>query len=250
MSNFINRATESAKTHSPELLAAAAVLGVATTGVFAYRAGRQYGQAEIEATHILNPNGHVLTGKEKFEMGWRNLVLPFSSGLITSVAVIGGTTILRRRNTALLSAVALSEAAFREYRDKAIEVGGKTKDKKVVDAIAQDQVDATENREILFVGDGNVLCFDRLTGRYFESNKPELERAEIEINRQILGQMYASQNDWYERIGLDRVSDGDNVGWNNDNPLEVEFSAIFKNDKPVMAIGYRFQPKIGFAKIW
>lgn len=247
---LIARTGDTVKEHSPAILASLGVAGIATTGFLAYQAGRAYGRAEIEATHILDTNHHTLTGKEKFEMGWKRLVLPMSVGAITALSIVSGATISAHRQAALMSALALTETAFRDYRNKSIELNGKTKEQKVVEAVAQDRVNKAEGAEIVFIGDDKVLCFESLTGRFFESTRTDIEKAEIEINRQILSEMYASQNEWYDQIGLSRVSNGDNIGWNNNTPLEVTFSAVFKDDKPVMAIDYRFQPIIGFHKIW
>lgn len=250
---FLNRTQETIKDHSPTILAGIAVGGVVGTGLLAHKAGRIYQQEVIEATHILDPTDRVLTGKEKFEMGWRRHLPALILGGVTVTCIVASTTIGNRRNAALMSLVAVGETAFREYRDKVETVVGKPKAAKVIDELAQDKVAAThveKGNEIVYLGDDEVIFFDMLTSRYFSSTKANVEKAEIEINRQILGDMYASQNDWYNKIGLSSVSQGDDIGWNNDRPLEVQFSATIKDDKPVFAVSYRHAPMPGFHKNW
>ena len=250
---FINRTQQTLKDNSTTILAGLAVGGVVGTGLLAHKAGRIYQQDVIEATHIIDPNDRVLTGKEKFEMGWRTHAPVIILGGVTITCIVASTAIGNRRNAALMSMVAVGETAFREYRDKVEAVVGKPKAAKVVDEIAQDKVTDTpveKGSEIVFMGDDKVIFFDSLTGRFFNSTRLEVERAEVDLNRQILGDMYASQNEWYDKLGLGHVSGGDDLGWNNERPLEVQFSATIKDDKPVFALTYRHAPMPGFHKIW
>lgn len=250
---FVNRTQETIKDNAPTILAGLAVGGVVGTGLLAHKAGRVYQQEIIEATHVLDPTDRVLTGKEKFEMGWKRHIPVLLIGSVTVTCIVAGTAIGNRRNAALMGMVAIGETAFREYRDKVEEVVGKPKASKVVDEIAQDKVNAThveKGNEIVFLGDDEVIFFDTLTGRFFSSTRSKIEKAEIDLNRQILGDMYASQNEWYDKIGLGHVQQGDDLGWNNERPLEVQFSATIKDDKPVFALSYRHAPMPGFHKIW
>lgn len=249
---FINRTQETVKENAPSILAGIAVGGVVGTGLLAHRAGRIYQQQVIEATHIIDSNDRVLTGKEKFEMGWRHHAPAILLGGLTITCIVASTAIGNRRNAALMSLITVGETAFREYREKVEKVVGRPKAEKVVDEIAQDKVTATSagSKELVFLGNDEVIFFDTLTSRFFTSTRTAIEKAEIDLNRQILGDMYASQNEWYDKIGLEHVSEGDNIGWNNERPLEVQFSATIKDDKPVYALSYRHAPMPGFHKIW
>lgn len=247
LESFVKKTGQTLQEHSPSILAALGVAGVVATGYLANRAGLQ---ASPRLYEVEEAKGEPLTGKEKVDVTWK-LYIPVFFAAGTSIAcIIASTTVSNRRNTALMSAVTLGETAFREYREKMIEVAGKQKDQKAVDAIAQDKVDSAEKSEVVFVGDDKILCFDTLTGRFFESTRSLIEKAEININRQILGDMYASQNDWYDAVGLKRIDGGDEVGWNNETPLDIMYSAVLEDDKPVLAVSYRFLPKLGFSKIW
>lgn len=239
---FLKSTKSTVQENSPSILAALAVGGVATTGYVAYQVGFNTGR-DIERRE--GELGIVATGKEKFERYWKSHIPVFILGATTVACVIAGTAINNRRNAILGGTLAITETAYREYRDKVEKVITKPKREQIDQELAQDKLEKTDS-EIVFVGNDSVLAFDTLTSRYFESTKLAVERAEVEINRRLLSDMYVSQNEWYDAIGLPRVAMGDNVGWNHDHPLEVKFIALMKDDKPVMALDYRFLPSVGF----
>lgn len=231
------------KENSPSILAALAVGGVVTTGLAAYSFGHRYGyeEAMLEETQSVR-----LTGKEKVERYWRPVVpvLLVASGTI--FCVVASTVVSNRRNAALGGLVALGEVTLREYKDKVREVVTKDKAERVERELAQDKLDRQDSNEVVFVGDGDILMFDVLTSRTFKSSKLAVERAEVEIGRRLLSDMYISQNEWYDEIGLPRVAMGDDQGWNHDMPLEVKFVALIKDEKPVIGVDYKFHPSITF----
>lgn len=234
--------------NSPVILTGLATAGVVTTAVMAAkavpRALNSVWEAESEFTE-------PITAKQKVQLTWRYFVPAGIMGSATIACIIGAHTISTRRSAALASAFALSETAFKEYREKAVEVAGKAKEKAIREGVAQDKVNEAEGAsEIVLLGGDDILCFDTYTSRFFKSSKNALEKAEVEINRRILNEMYASLNDWYNLIGLKTVSEGDNLGWNNDHPLELIFSAVFEEGKPVAAIDYRFSPRPDFSRVW
>lgn len=245
--NLIDQLVTTSKANAPALLTAAGITGVLTTAIVSHRVGYKVAN-EISWTEIREKR--PLTAKEKVELYWKSYIPPVVLAGVTVGCVFSATSVSLRRNALLMSALSLSEKTYREYRDEVVQTLGKAKDQKVSDAIATEKVKRAEGSEVVFVGDDKVLVFDTLSSRFFQSTRAEIERAEIEINRQILGDMYASQNEWYDKLGLDPVGTGDDIGWNNNRPLEVVFSAVLREDKPVLALSYRFQPYPGFHKIW
>ena len=229
--------------NSPSILAALGVGGVVTTALAAYNFGYHYGRDEEQR---ITEGERPLTGKEKFEAYWRPIVPTLLVAGTTITCIVASTAISNRRNAALGGLVALGEVTLREYKDKVREVVTKDKAERVDRELAQKKLDQNENNEVVFVGDGDILMFDVLTSRTFKSSKLAIERAEVEIGRRLLSDMYISQNEWYDEIGLPRVSMGDDIGWNHDLPLEVKFIPLIKDEKPVIGVDYKFHPSITF----
>ncbi len=248
LETFLNTTKQTVQDNSPSILAALAVGGVVTTGLIAHSAGVQYGR-DLEYRVSVNDNHVPLTGKEKFELYWKSHAPIFIIGATTITCIIAGTAINNRRNAALAGLVTLGEVTLREYKDKVAQVVTKQKAEQVDKELAQDKLDRADSSEIIYVGDGDILLFDTLTSRTFKSTRLAVEKAEVEMGRKLLGEMYISQNEWYDEIGLDRIAMGDDVGWNHDTPLEVKFIPLIKNDKPVMGIDYRFHPVSSFSRI-
>lgn len=233
--------------NSPTILTALGVAGLVGTVVAAVKATpaavRDIMDAESERTE-------PLTSREKVTLTWKHYIPAAAIGSITGLCIISSNSINSRRNATLISLYTLTDKTLGEYREKVVSILGEQKEQKVRDALAQDQVNSSPNQEIVIFGSGNVLCFDTLTGRHFESNVEKIRKAENDVNRQCINDMYASQNDFYRLIGLPAIAIGEEVGWTTDNPIDVTFSSVLSENKPVLAINYVRQPKIGYHKLW
>lgn len=243
LETFLATSKNTIQENSPSILAALAVGGVVTTGLLAHKAGVTYGRS-IQA--MMDNDEAPLTGEEKVKGYWRTVVPSVLTGAVAITCIIAGTAINNRRNAALAGLVTLGEVTFREYKDKVEKVVTKQKAEQVTRELAQEKLDEVPSKEIIFVDGDEVLFFDTLTSRIFKSTKNAIQAAEVEMGRQLLGDMYVSQNEWYDRIGLPRVAMGDDMGWNHDLPFEVTFHALEKDGKPVLALEYRFRPSSSF----
>jgi len=201
--------------------------------------------------HYYLPHGSILevTQTQKVNLTWKLYVPTVGTGVLTVACIIGANRIGTRRAAAMAAAYSLSEKAFVEYRDKVIEKIGETKEQKVHDAIAQDRVDANpvSSREVIITGGGDVLCHDSITGRYFESNVETLRKAQNDINYKILASNYATLHEFYSLIGLPSTLYSSEVGWNNDNMLELEFTTVLSEEgKPCLSVNYKTYPIRGY----
>ncbi|QCG77534.1 hypothetical protein SEA_DIZZYRUDY_37 [Microbacterium phage DizzyRudy] len=243
LETFLSASKTTVKDNSPSILAALAAGGVVTTALMAHKAGYNYGR---DVQYREDQSEPPMTGKEKFEEYWKSHAPTFILAATTITCIIAGTAINNRRNAILGGTLAITETAYREYRDKVEKVVTKPKREQIDKELAQDKLDKADSSEVIFIGDGDILMFDTLTSRTFKSSKLAVQKAEVEIGRRLLSEMYISQNEWYDELGLPRVSMGDDVGWNHDSPLEVEFVPLEKDDKAVLGLKYRFHPKIGY----
>ena len=108
------------------------------------------------------------------------------------------------------------------------------------------------NSEVVVTEKGNTLCYDGVFGRYFMSDKYAIKDAMNNVNRQIVNDMYASLNDFYDELGLTPVDIGYDLGWNiDDKRLDVEFDyGRADNDNPCLVIGFNVAPKYNYNKLF
>ena len=208
------------------------------------------GKASFKAADILRREEEAsefdfLLPKEKVQLLWKEYIPAAGAGAFAVVCIIGSNRISSRRAAAMATAYAVSERAWAEYKDKVIEKLGAQKEQKVRDELAQDRVDKNpvSTREVIITGAGDVLCYDSITGRYFQSNVEALRKAVNDINRQILHNMYASLYEFYDLIGLPPTEYSQEVGWNSDNELSLDFSTTLSDDgRPCISIQYAVYP--------
>lgn len=233
--------------NAPAILAGTAVAGVVSTGILvgkaSFDAAGDIREVELsKGDPILG--AYTLSTKGRAQLVWKRYIPAVAVAGTTIVCIISGATVAGRRNAALIAAYSVSETMFSEYKDKVIEQIGENKERKVRDSIAEDHIKANPpNNQMVILGDGEVLCFEAITGRYFNSTVQLIRSAENKINYQINNEMYATQNEFFELIGLPATGMGESMGWNNGTPLEVQISSVLTEDeKPALHIGYRRLP--------
>lgn len=188
---------------------------------------------------------HELSRFGKAKLVWRFYIPPSAVCLTTVTCIIVANKIASKKIAALAIASGISERALQEYKEKVIERLGERQDTKLRDEIAQDRVNQhpVGSREIILAGTGEVLCFDLATGRYFQSTVEEIKRAENKINYRLNNFMYASASEFYDEIGLAPTTYTDNVGWNANKHVEVQFSSVLSPDgRPCLAIDFTTPP--------
>ena len=194
-----------------------------------------------------------LTKLEIVQTTWHFFIPPAIMAVGTSAAVIGMHGIHTKRATAILSAYNLTDSAFREYRSKVTNVLGERKELDIREELATDHFQKNpppENRETVIIGEGSVLCLETATGRYFWSDMEKIKQAQNTINAQIIHNMYASQNEFYNLLGIPTTTLGDQLGWNVDALLEIVFgSELDPNGRPCLAMDYQVAPSSHYYKL-
>lgn len=239
------------KKHSPEILTGIGIAGMITTTVMAVRA--------TPKALILIEERKEEIGAEKLEAmdmvktAWACYIPAAITGTLSVACLIGASSVNARRNAALATAYTLSESALKDYQGKVIEMFGDKKNEAVKDAVAKDKVEKNPviTREVIITEKGNTLCYDAISGRYFKSDIEKIKKAECELNRQILDDMYVSLNDFYYEIGLDSVKLGDELGWNVDSGyIDLSFSSQLASDgTPCLVIDYSVAPRYDYRNL-
>jgi len=253
---LVRRAERLVANNGPLILTAIGVTGTITTALFTGRASFKAAKIIANEEHFArmqtgDPDYETNT-RRKFDLTWQLYIPAVGTGVLTVACIIAANRIGSRRAAAMAAAYSLTEKAFVEYKDKVIERMGPHKEQKVRDDIAQDRVTANPvtHREVILTGNGDVLCYDSITGRYFESNVDALRKAQNEINYQILHEMSASLSDLYQLIGLPTTQYSSEVGWNADALLEMRFSTVMStDDRPCISLEYTVYPIRDYCRI-
>lgn len=244
--------------NSSTILTAMSVAGTVSTAILTGRAtfrAAQLIEDETKSIALTYPkeNGDLekygeakinLSRASKVKLVWRVYIPPASVMLTTMTCIIVANKIASKKIAALAVAGGISERALQEYKAKVVEKLGERQDTKIRDEIAQDRVNAQPvQKEVILAGTGEVLCYDMLTGRYFQSTVEELKRAENKINHDLNNFMAASLSEFYDEIGLPSTTYSDSVGWNANKQVEIQFSTVMSTDqRPCIAINFVHPP--------
>lgn len=255
--------------HSPEILMGIGITGMVTTTVMAVRATpkalmlieTEKRKLNYELLEEAKKSGsdvcNQITRLEAIDLvkvTWKCYIPAGITGIVSIACLIGASSVNARRNAALATAYTLSETTLRDYQKKVIETIGEKKEQTVRDAVAKEHIgrDPVENKEVIFSGRGNTLCYDSISGRYFRSDMDAIKKAENELDARLRNEMYISLNEFYYEIGLEplRVI-GDDLGWNIDSGyLDLGFSSQIATDgTPCLVIEYNPAPRYDYRNL-
>lgn len=134
----------------------------------------------------------------------------------STIACIFGANVLNKRNQAsLMSAYALLDNSYKEYKNKVSELYGKDADTHIKSEIAKEKYD---KKDILT--DDKQLFYDFYSGQYFESTMEEVLMAEYNINRDLSTLGYINVNEVNGYFGIDDIEGGDDLGWSTHHNWE------------------------------
>lgn len=249
LSRFIKSVQKTLQKHSPEILTGMGIAGMISTVILAVNATPKALKLIAEAEDAKFNNGHgdtALTKAETVKAAWKCYIPAAVTCTLSAACIIGASSVNLKRNAALATAYQLSEKALTTYKEKVVETIGEEKERIIKDKVAEQQVKEnpkTENK-VFVTGDGDVLCYDAFSGRYFTSSKAKIDEAVNKINKSIIDDWCASLNDFYDELGLDNIKLGEMLGWNaGDDLLEIYYSSQISDDgKPCLVMDFHTNP--------
>lgn len=251
VSNFIKSTKGYLGKHSPEILTGIGVTGMITSTVLAVKATPKALYLLEEAEDI---KGDKLTPIETVKAAWKPYIPAMVTGVASISCIIGASSINAKRNAALATAYKLSEHALVRYRDKVIETIGEKKEKEIKEKVSQEEVDKNpvSKTHVITTSKGNTLCRDSISGRYFKSDLDTIRKVINELNREMTYQNYVSLNEFYSKIGLESIKQGDRLGWNLDSGLiEIDFDTCLSDtEEPCVVIDFTTMPKYDYDRIF
>jgi len=232
------------------ILTGVGVIGTVATAVLTGRATIKAVQV-VDDLAIQDISAGPLEKPEIVKAVWPLYLPAVGVGTTTIAAIIFANRMSSRRAAALAAAYGLSEKAFGEYKEKAVQHLGLKKEEKLVAEIAQDKVNLHPQGQTFIFGDGEVLCYDAPTGRYFKCNVEKIRKAENTVNYEIIHQHAASLSSFYDEIGLPPTSYSDDVGWNMDNLIGLTMSSVLTDEgAPCLVIDFKVAPITGYGKLY
>ena len=194
-----------------------------------------------------------MTRLDKVKACWKCYIPAAITGATSVACLIGASSVHAKRNAALATVYKLSETALTEYKEKVVETIGEKKEKLIKDKVAEERVkkDPVTKNEVFITEKGNTLCYDAISGRYFKSDIEAIKKAENEINKTLLNDMYVSLNEFYDRLGLGHTRLGEELGWRSDDGLsDLCFSSQIADDgTPCLVVDYSIAPRYDYSKI-
>jgi hypothetical protein len=258
----INKAKFLLENHSTTILTGVGVGGTVATAVLTGRASFRAAQLiedEQRAIYAIWQEGQSdlppgpLPKSKKVKLTWMLYLPPVAAGAVTITSIIVANKITSKKIAALAVAGGISERALQEYKEKVVEKLGERQNQKIRDEIAQDRVTnhPLGSTEIILAGTGDVLCYDMLTGRYFQSNVESIKSAENKLNHDMLNHMGASLAEFHDLVGLPATPYTDSVGWSGPDLVKVHFSTTMSQDqRPCVAIDFDRPPVLEWSKMY
>lgn len=220
------------KKNASTILTCAGGAGVIATSVMAVK-------ATPKALSLLEKakeeKGEDLTKVEKVKVAGPAYIPAVIMGVSTIACIFGANILNQRQQAALMSAYALLDNSYKDYRDKVEELYGEGSNDEIKEEIAKDKYEENPHS----VNDGKQLFYDDFSQRYFEATTEQVLRAEHELNRMLAVEYGVYLNEFYELLGIEPTDYGNYLGWSTGELVEAcWYSWIdFQHTKVVMDDG-------------
>ena len=235
--------------NSPHILTGLGCAGVLSTAVLAAKASpKALELIDYEETSRASKRLNPMSNWDKVKLTWKCYIPAGVVGVTTISCIVGANTVNMRRNAALASLYAVSETAFREYKTKVIQEIGKPKETKIRDDIAREHIQQNplQNGSVIFTGNGDVLCYDKMSGRYFTSSYETIRQKVNDLNFRLRNEMRITLNELYYELNLPEIELGHLMEFNvekGDGKIDPHYSTQLSEDgKPCLVIDFVVHP--------
>lgn len=261
LKQFWNKGVTFAEKNSSVILTGLSIAGMVTTAIAAYKASpkaHEIMQKYHDDMKLVDKDDKEAK-REVIKETVKDMTLVMAPSVImgatTAACIIGGHKVNAKKIAVLSAAYNLADGRLKDYQEKIFETAGEQKLQKVREAIAKDHLQsAPDTPNNLIIGDGNVLCMDSYTKRYFQSSAQKIGQAINELSSDVISDMYVTLNDFYDKIGLDQTPIGESFGWNTDDlqrgTLPIYFTAVLtKDNQPCLVVEYECGLKADFKNL-
>ena len=206
MNELLKRSKKFIERNGSTILTCIGGVGVVATTVMAVKATpkaiKLLEQAEVQKEE-------PLTVLEKVRVAGPIYIPAVLVGVSTIACIFGANMLNKRQQASLLSAYALLDNSYKEYKKKVTELYGENADAHVREELAKDAYEESD----VECEDNKLLFYDEYSRQYFNATMEEVLEAEYTINRDLSYHGYLTLNDFYDLLKLPRTDYGDILGW-------------------------------------
>lgn len=208
------------KDNSATILTGLGSIGVVATAVLAIK-------ATSKAVKVLKDSkeekGEELTKSEIVKKVGKIYIPTVLTGEATIGCIIGSNVLNKKQQASLMSAYALLDNSYKEYKNKLKELYGEEAHQDIVNSLAVEKADdiyihsecICSNCDLALDGHSSEpkLFYDEYGKRYFEATVEQVMSAEYHLNRNYILRGFSVLNELYEFLGLEPTKYGSVVGW-------------------------------------
>lgn len=153
--------------------------------------------------------GEKLNKWEKIKIAGQAYIPSIATGATTIACIFSSNVISKHQQAMLISAYALLDNSFKEYKKKVDEVYGEKANKKIRKEIVKEKYIGSGKS----IDNAKELFYDFYSGRYFESTKESVIWAQYETNRAMIVNGAVCLNEYYGLLGLEEKPEYEMLGW-------------------------------------
>lgn len=215
--NLLNSSKLFLRRNSPTILTFLGAAGVVATSIAAAKATPK-AMALLEKTK--EEKGEELTKLEIVKVAGPAYIPAIAIGASTIACIFGANALNKKTQASIMSAYALLDTSYKQYKSKVKELYGENSDRNVKKEIAKDKFKDND----IHINNEKILFFDFYSLRYFESTERLVLKAENRVNELLKLYGRASLNDFYESLGMPTAYTGYELWWNVQKCPSVEFT--------------------------
>ena len=225
---------------SPTILTVVASVGVIVTTITAVRATpkaiKLMKEEELE-------KGENLTKLEIVRVAGPTYIPSVLLGVSTIACIFGANALNQKKQASLMSAYAMLNESYKQYRKSAKTVYGEDADDKIHAEMAKDamvysydwgyqvyNMDMDSESE-------RLLFYDLASKKYFRTTMAAVLNAQYHVNRNLSIRGDCSLNEYLSFLGVEGIDGGDDLGWDITYMVEEMDWLDFDNYKSTLEDG-------------
>lgn len=244
------------KRNSSIILTSVGAVGVVGTAVMVALATPKALELIKDAT---DEKGEELTKTETFQVVAPVYIPSAVVGVSTIACIFGANVLSQRHQASMISAYALLDSAYKDYRNKVKELYGEETDRNIRAAIAKDKCIElgahAPGCDSLDISGERRLFYEEYRGKYFETTIENVQNAEYHLNRNFAMRGDTNLNEFYSFLGLKTTEEGYELGWDCTRLIEeydscwIDFdheTVVMEDGLECCIIHFPIPPTIGY----